>query len=75
VRHAGTRPRLLPRPRRGRRFEPPWPDTAGQFIGTVPRFVEGGTSAGGMVEGSSGGSGLVEVGTSGAGMVEGTGGV
>jgi hypothetical protein len=75
VRHAGPRPRLLPPPRRGRRFEPPWPDTAGPFIGTVPRFVEGGTSAGGMVEGSSGGSGLVEAGTSGAGMVEGTGGV
>jgi hypothetical protein len=75
VRHAGPRPRLLPPPRRGRRFEPPWPDTAGQFIGTPPRWVESSGGSSGLVESGGGSSGLVESSTTTVGIIEGSGGV
>jgi hypothetical protein len=74
-RHAGPRPRLLPPPRRGSRFDPPWPDTAGQFIGIPPRFIESGGGGLGLVERGGGTSGLVESGTTTVGIVEGSGGV
>jgi hypothetical protein len=82
VRQAGPRPRFAARLRRGRLHAPPWPQAA-QFIGAVPRWVEGdgggvtaeATGGGtGLVETVGGGTGLVETVGGGAGLVEGGGG-
>jgi hypothetical protein len=70
---SGARPRWpTHRLRRGRFAEPGWPQAA-QFIGAVPRYVEGGAGGAGLVEGGGGGSGQVEGGAGGSGLVEGGG--
>jgi hypothetical protein len=70
---SGARPRWpTHRLRRGRFAEPGWPQAA-QFIGAVPRYVEGGAGGTGLIEGGGGGSGQVEGGAGGSGLVEGGG--